>query len=48
MIVINQEELNGLLRQEQFETLITDEQGYVVAAKIRTWSGRRWESLILA
>ncbi|WP_145411305.1 sensor histidine kinase [Paenibacillus xylanexedens] len=33
MIGINQDELNELLRQEPFETLITDEQGYIVAAK---------------
>ncbi|WP_055107317.1 sensor histidine kinase [Paenibacillus ihumii] len=33
MIVLNQEELNRMLGQEQFETLIFDEQGYIVAGK---------------
>nr|WP_145405988.1 histidine kinase [Paenibacillus xylanexedens] len=45
MIVINQEELNGLLRQEQFETLITDEQGYVVAAKNTELVGKTLDEL---
>ncbi|CAI6084422.1 Anti-sigma F factor [Paenibacillus sp. JJ-100] len=45
MIVINQEELNGLLRQEQFETLITDEQGYVVAAKNTDLVGKTLDEL---
>lgn len=33
MVVLNQEELNRMLRREQFETLIFDEQGYIVAGK---------------
>ncbi|AZK46743.1 cache domain-containing sensor histidine kinase [Paenibacillus lentus] len=33
MIVMDQEELNRMLRQEQFETLIFDEQGYIIAGK---------------
>ncbi|MGG4552760.1 histidine kinase [Paenibacillus sp. FSL W8-0186] len=33
MVVLDQEELNRMLRQEQFETLIFDEQGYIVAGK---------------
>ncbi|MBB6021027.1 two-component system sensor histidine kinase YesM [Paenibacillus sp. JGP012] len=45
MIVINQEELNGLLRQEQFETLITDDQGYVVAAKNTELVGKTLDEL---
>jgi len=45
MIVINQDELNGLLRQEPFETLITDEQGYVVAAKNTDLVGKTLDEL---
>ncbi|MFX3648097.1 MAG: histidine kinase [Paenibacillus sp.] len=45
MIVINQDELNGLLRQEQFETMITDEQGYVVAAKNTELVGKTLDEL---
>ncbi|WP_342563085.1 sensor histidine kinase [Paenibacillus sp. FSL R7-0345] len=33
MVQVNQDELNNMLSQEPFETIITDEQGYVVAAK---------------
>ncbi|WP_059052024.1 sensor histidine kinase [Paenibacillus senegalimassiliensis] len=33
MVIINQEELNRMLQQEPFETLITDDMGVVVAAK---------------
>ncbi|AIQ54898.1 histidine kinase [Paenibacillus sp. FSL R7-0331] len=33
MVQVNQDELNSMLSQEPFETIITDEQGYVVAAK---------------
>lgn len=33
MVVLKQEELNRLLRNEPFDTLISDENGYVVAAK---------------
>ncbi|MBW4083740.1 sensor histidine kinase [Paenibacillus sp. S150] len=33
MVQVSQSELNGMLYQEPFETIITDEQGYIVAAK---------------
>ncbi|WP_341872597.1 sensor histidine kinase [Paenibacillus camerounensis] len=33
MVQVNQDELNNMLSQEPFETIITDEQGYIVAAK---------------
>lgn len=33
MVQVNQSELNGMLYQEPFETIITDEHGYIVAAK---------------
>ncbi|QSF44498.1 sensor histidine kinase [Paenibacillus tianjinensis] len=33
MVQMNQDELNNMLSQEPFETIITDEQGYIVAAK---------------
>ncbi|MDF9843078.1 two-component system sensor histidine kinase YesM [Paenibacillus sp. PastF-1] len=33
MVQVNQNELNNMLSQEPFETIITDEQGYIVAAK---------------
>jgi len=45
MIEINQDELNELLRQEPFETLITDEQGYVIAAKNTNWVGKTLNEL---
>lgn len=45
VIVMNQEELNRMLRQEPFETLITDDLGYVVAAKNPTLVGKTLESL---
>lgn len=33
MVQVNQDELNNMLYQEPFETIITDEAGYIVAAK---------------
>ena len=33
MVQVNQDDLNNMLSQEPFETIITDEQGYIVAAK---------------
>ncbi|WMT42221.1 sensor histidine kinase [Paenibacillus sp. D2_2] len=33
VVALDQEELNRMLRQEPFETLIADERGYIVAAK---------------
>lgn len=33
IVSLDQEELNRMLRQEPFETLIADERGYIVAAK---------------
>ncbi|WP_249900781.1 histidine kinase [Paenibacillus sp. PK3_47] len=33
MVQVVQDELNGMLVQEPYETIITDEQGYIVAAK---------------
>lgn len=45
LISLNQQELNRLLIQEPFETLIADEQGYVVAAKNQTLVGKTLQSL---
>lgn len=45
MIVMNQEELNRMLMQEPFETLITDDRGYVVAAKNQSLVGKTLEAL---
>lgn len=44
-ISLNPEELNRLLLQEQFDTIIIDEQGYVVAAKNKNWVGMRQDQL---
>lgn len=45
MIGLKQEELNRLLLQEQFDTIIMDEQGYVVAAKNKKWIGLKQDQL---
>ncbi|WP_460326973.1 sensor histidine kinase [Paenibacillus sp. YSY-4.3] len=45
MVVLDQEELNRMLRQEQFETLIFDEQGYIVAGKDPSLVGRNIDEL---
>lgn len=45
MITLKQEELNRLLLQEQFDTIIIDEQGYVVAAKNKEWVGLKQDQL---
>lgn len=44
-ISLNPEELNRLLLQEQFDTIIIDEQGYVVAAKNKNWVGMKQDQL---
>lgn len=45
MIELNQDELNRMLAQEPFETLIFDEQGYVAAAKNPDFVGQTLEAL---
>lgn len=45
MISLKQEELNRLLLQEQFDTIIMDEEGYVVAAKNQEWVGLKQDQL---
>jgi two-component system sensor histidine kinase YesM len=45
MISLKQDELNRLLLQEQFDTIIMDEQGYVVAAKNKEWVGLKQDQL---
>ncbi|WP_339816986.1 sensor histidine kinase [Paenibacillus sp. FSL R7-0216] len=45
MVIMNQEELNRMLQQEPFETLITDDLGYVVAAKNPSFVGKTLEDL---
>ncbi|WP_238996465.1 cache domain-containing sensor histidine kinase [Paenibacillus pinistramenti] len=45
MVVMNQSELNRLLVQEPFETVIADEQGYVVAAKNPEMVGKKLEDI---
>ncbi|MGG6313491.1 sensor histidine kinase [Paenibacillus macerans] len=45
MVVMNQDELNRMLQQEPFETLITDDLGYVVAAKNPSLVGKTLEAL---
>ncbi|MEK4060832.1 MULTISPECIES: sensor histidine kinase [Paenibacillus] len=39
MVQVNPDELNGMLYQEPFETIIIDEQGYITAAKNRELVG---------
>lgn len=45
MVIINQEELNRMLQQEPFETLITDDMGVVVAAKNPSLVGKTLDEL---
>ncbi|MEK4512223.1 sensor histidine kinase [Paenibacillus sp. FSL K6-2524] len=45
IVSLEQEELNRMLRQEPFETLIADERGYVVAAKNPAFVGKTLETL---
>ncbi|MFD3258317.1 sensor histidine kinase [Paenibacillus lentus] len=45
MVVLDQEELNRILRQEQFETLIFDEQGYIIAGKNPKLVGQKIDKL---
>lgn len=45
IISLNQDVLNGMLLQEPFETLITDEQGYVVAAQQPSYVGKTLDKL---
>ncbi|RIX52647.1 sensor histidine kinase [Paenibacillus nanensis] len=45
MISLDQLELNQMLSQEPFETLIADERGYVVAAKNPAFVGRTLDKL---
>ncbi|MDO7907892.1 histidine kinase [Paenibacillus sp. JX-17] len=47
MIGINQSELNSMLSQEPFETLIADQLGYVVAAKNPSMVGKTLKELNL-
>ncbi|MBU5672311.1 cache domain-containing sensor histidine kinase [Paenibacillus brevis] len=45
VVSMDQQELNGMLLQEPFETLIADERGYVVAAKNPGFVGKTLERL---
>lgn len=45
MVIMNQEELNRMLQQEPFETLITDDLGVVVAAKNPSLVGKTLDEL---
>lgn len=45
VVSMDQQELNGMLLQEPFETLIADERGYVVAAKNPGFVGKTLENL---
>lgn len=45
VVSIDQNELNSMLLQEPFETLIADERGYVVAAKNTNYVGQTLENL---
>lgn len=45
MVLINRDELNNMLSQEPFNTVIVDSQGYIVAAKDTKLVGSTFESL---
>ncbi|ANS75221.1 histidine kinase [Paenibacillus yonginensis] len=45
VVEVNQSELNRMLIQEPFETVIVDEQGYVAAAKNADMVGRKLEDI---
>lgn len=45
MVLINRDELNNMLSQEPFNTMIVDSQGYIVAAKDTKIVGSTFESL---
>ncbi|MCZ8523990.1 MULTISPECIES: sensor histidine kinase [Paenibacillus] len=47
VIPINADSLNAVVRQEPFDTMIMDEQGYIVAAKNPSWVGRNAAELDL-
>ncbi|RIX59692.1 sensor histidine kinase [Paenibacillus nanensis] len=48
VIDLDQNELNGLLSQEPFDTMIFDSQGFIVAAKYPQWVGRNIDSMDFA
>lgn len=48
VIDLDQKELNGLLSQEPFDTMIFDSQGLIVAAKYPQWVGRNIDSMDFA
>ncbi|AEI42761.1 sensor histidine kinase [Paenibacillus mucilaginosus] len=48
VINLDQDELNGILSQEPFDTMIIDEKGSIVAAKQPQWVGRNIESMDFA
>lgn len=45
MVEMNQDELNKMLAQEPFETVIADERGYIVAAKNASMVGKTFKQL---
>lgn len=45
MVLINRDELNNILSQEPFNTMIVDSQGYIVAAKDTSLVGSTFASL---
>lgn len=48
VIDLDQDELNGILSQEPFDTMIFDEKGVIVAAKNPQWVGRNIEGMDFA
>lgn len=47
VVDVNQDELNSILSQEPFDTMIYDANGYVVAAKNTNWVGKNLDELNL-
>ncbi|WP_169083434.1 sensor histidine kinase [Paenibacillus sp. PL91] len=48
VIGVNQDELNAMISQEPFDTMIIDESGYMIAAKNPAWVGKNIAELDFA
>lgn len=48
VIDVNQQELNGMISQEPFDTMIFDDNGYIIAAKNTDWVGLKISDLDFA
>ncbi|WP_364141506.1 cache domain-containing sensor histidine kinase [Paenibacillus sp. LPE1-1-1.1] len=48
VIDVNQDELNAMISQEPFDTMIIDDNGYMIAAKNPKWVGKKIDELDFA